>query len=174
MSDDKRYELAVVPEIVTDDWVDPPRYDEPNFDTEEQLILYREKVEEMEAEASILPGVGTAVGMVIRKVARDYVVGLIADKGDTRARKHERDTRMIQGFKMLFEQAARADLEHALRTEFVLGLVTELMRILDAELSDELRVTSDEEAKALRVRVKELNSAGFVIYTEGYQGRISR
>jgi len=141
--------------------------DEPSFPTVEHQELYRDLVARMEAEASILPGMSTAVGLVIRRIARDYVVGVIADQGGatgTAARKAERDTRMMQGLRLMFDQAARADLEHALRTEYVLGLVTETMRVLDAEVDDQ----------ELRIRLKELLQQAFVTYTESQQGRITR
>ena len=137
-------------------------WDEPHFPTEEHQRLYRDLVERMESEASVLPGMGTAVGLLIRKLARDYVVGLMADQGESAAREQERDRRMMQTFRMLLDQAARADLEHALRTEFVLGLITETMRVLDAEV----------EQDDLRTRLKELLGESFVTYTEAVQGRI--
>lgn len=155
-------DLAQVVEVLGG--TDPPRYDEPAFQNPELQVLYRDLVQRMEAEATVLPGMGTAVGLVIRKLARDYVVGLAADQGDSAAARHERDTRMMQSLRLLFDQASRADLEHALRTEFVIGLVTETMRVLDAEVEDDV----------LRVRLKELLQEGFVTYTESQQGRITR
>lgn len=154
--------------VVTFEYSGDPREHEPSFPTEGHQDLYRDLVIRMEREASILPGMSTAVGLVIRTLARDYVVRLIADQENDQfrasAKRSERDNRMMQGFRLLMDQAMKADLGHALRTEFVLGLVGELMRILDAEVDD----------LAARVRLKELMSSAFVTYTEGVQGRITR
>ncbi len=141
-----------------------PRPDEPTFPDSVRQRMYRDLVQRMESEATVLPGMGTAVGLIIRKLARDYVVGLMADQGESRAVQKERDGRMMASFTLLLNQAARSDLEHALRTEFVLGLITETMRVLDGEVEDDV----------LRVRLKELMSGAFVTYTESVQGRISR
>lgn len=156
-------ELAVIAEILHEE---PPLVDEPYFTHRRYLELYRQLVRRMEAEATVLPGMGTTVGMIIRKLARDYVVGVIADQtsGPSTARIRERDGRMMRSFDLLLRQAARSDLEHALRTEFVLGLITETMRVLDGEVEDD----------ALRVRLKELMSGAFVTYTDSVQGRIGR
>ncbi len=158
-------------EIATVTRISPPDgewTDEPTFPRPEHTQLYNTLVERMEAEASVLPGMGTAVGLMIRTLARDYVVRVIADQGDTEyqamAVRAEKDRRMLSLFKMLLEQASRADLEHALRTEFVLGLVTEVMRVLDGEVDDSV----------LRIRLKELMSEAFVTYTDSVKGRIGR
>ncbi len=130
--------------------IEPPRHDEPDFSLE-LLDHYRELVVKMEAEAAILPGMGT-------------MTGLAADKNVPGYSRNERDTRMMQSFRLMMDQASRADLEHALRTEFVIGLVNEVMYVLDAEVAD----------KDARVRLKELLSKRFVTYTESMQGRIAR
>lgn len=137
--------------------------DEPVFPSAEHQQMYRDLVERMEREASVLPGMATAVGLMIRKLARDYVVSVMADQGEPAARSQERDRRMMSLMKMLLDQASRADLEHALRTEFVIGLVDGVVRVLDAEVSDD----------KLRVRLKELISHEFVTYTEAQRGRIT-
>lgn len=144
-----------------------PFSDEPDFPLEEHRKLYRDLVSRMEAEAAVLPGMGTAVGLIIRNLARDYVVRVIADQNghwQASARTQERDRRMLASFKLLLDQASRADLEHALRTEFVLGLVTETMGVLDSEVDDH----------DMRVRLKELLSKSFVTYTENVRGKIGR
>lgn len=142
--------------------------DEPSWPEEKYAVLYRDLVSKMESEATVLPGMSTAVGMMIRKLARDYVVGVMADQNEDMlgvlARTQERDRRMLSLFKMLLEQASRSDLEHALRTEFVLGLVTEVMRVLDGEVKD----------KVLRTKLKELMGSAFVAYTNDVQGRIGK
>jgi hypothetical protein len=160
-----RYQMARDLVAVAEVLEERPFTDEPTFPSEEHRRLYRDLVRKMEAEATVLPGMGTAVGLIIRNLARDYVVRVIADQtGGFAARAAERDRRMMASFKLLLDQAARSDLEHALRTEFVLGLVTEVMKVLDGEVSDDV----------LRVRLKELISGSFVTYTESVQGRIGR
>jgi hypothetical protein len=162
--------LAHVVEGMVDE--STPVMDEPAFPSDAHQQLYRNLVERMEVEATVLPGMGTAVGLMIRRLARDYVWGLVADQavaGDSAmamstAKAMERDRRMIQLFKMLLEQAGRADLEHALRTEFVLGLIAECIKVLDGEM----------EPSPERTRLKELLSGAFVTYTESVQGRIGR
>ena len=152
--------LVLRPEVLED--IDPPRFDEPDFDGE-LLEYYRDIVVRMTAEAAILPGMGTMTGLLIRRLARDYVTGLAADKNVPGYKRNERDIRMMQSFRLMMDQASRADLEHALRTEFVIGLVNEVMIVLDAEVAD----------KDARIRLKELLSERFVTYTESMQGRIA-
>lgn len=168
-------ELSKVYEII-DVRTDQVDYSEPIFPTDQHQELYRDLVDRMETEASILPGMGTAVGMIIRRLARDYVWGVVADQAIAAeadpesaralatARRMEKDSRMMGSFKLLMDQAMRADLEHALRTEFVIGLVKETVRVLDAEVDD----------KVERVRLKELLQRAFVTYTESVQGRIGK
>lgn len=141
---------------------EPLGVNEPHFPTLQHQKLYRDLVAKMEAEVKVLPGMGTAIGLIIRKLARDYVTGLMADQGTTAARALERDRRMMASFKLLLDQAVRADLGHALRTEFVVGLLEEVVRILDAEVDE----------RALRTRLKELVGGSFVTYTELVKGRI--
>ena len=81
--------LVIRPEVM--EAIDPPRYDEPDFDPE-LLEYYRELVVKMEAEATILPGMGTMTGLLIRRLARDVVTGLAADKNVPGYRRNERDT----------------------------------------------------------------------------------
>lgn len=149
--------VAVVPEPE-----ERERWDEPAFTRPEHMALYRDLVAQIEEDISVLPGMSTVVGLMIRKLVRDYVTGLAADQGVSAARVHERDARMMQTFRLLLDQANRADLEHALRTEFVVGLVQELMRVFDGEVED----------KVLRTRLKELSSRAFVTYTASERGRV--
>ncbi len=149
-----------------------PDVDEPAFPTKDHTELYRGLVRKMEAEATVLPGMGTAVGLIIRRLARDYVWGVVADQAVASgsvttvnaARDMERDRRMMNLFKMLLDQAGRADLEHALKTEFVLGLVTEFMKVYDAELEDQV----------VRIRIKELTKSVAITYVESIQGRVRK
>ncbi len=139
--------------------------DEPNFPRPEQRRLYRTLVQRMEAEAVVLPGMGTAIGMLLRNLARDYVVRVIADQeGGAPARSLENSQRMQSTFKLYLDQASRADLEQALRTEFVLGLITEQMKVLDGMV---------EEDK-LRVELKEATAKVYLEYVESVQGRIGK
>lgn len=152
-------------EVYAGEAEEPLFNDEPAFPNAHYQRMYRSLVKRMEHEATVLPGMATAVGLIIRKLARDYVVGVMADQGGgPPARNMENDRRMMASFKMLLDQAARSDLEHALRTEFVLGLITETMKVLDGAVEDD----------DLRIRLKELMSGAFVGYTDSVQGRIAR
>lgn len=144
---------------------DDPWSDEPNFPRPEHRRLYRSLVQNMTAEATILPGSSTVVGLIIRNLARDYVVRVISDQeGGSPARAHENSRRMQGSFKLYLDQASRSDLEHALRTEFVLGLVTETMKVLNGLVEDDV----------LRVQLKESIAEAFTTYTKSVQGRIGR
>jgi len=127
---------------------EPVRFDEPNF-TGDYLGLYRELVRKMEAEALQIPGVKTAIGLIIRNLARDYVVRVIADRtGDRPTMDRERDRRMIASFKLLLDQAAKADLAEAIRTQYVLGLVNEAVRVIFGLEEDEEKAL--QMAKTMR------------------------
>jgi len=115
------------------------RFDEPNF-TGDYLKLYRELVVRMESEALQVPGVQTAIGLIIRNLARDYVVRVLADHtGSTMVRDRENDRRMIASFKLLLDQTAKSDLVEAMRTQYVLGLVNEAIRVIYGSIEDETK-----------------------------------
>lgn len=124
---------------------DPPRFDEPDFDPE-YLALYRELVAKMEAEAFQVPGVQTALGLIIRTLARDYVVRVLADHtSEPRVRSRENDRRMMASFKMLLDQAAKSDLAEAIRTQYVIGLVNEAVRVIYGSIEDEKKALAVSE-----------------------------
>ncbi len=113
------------------------RFDEPDF-SGEYLALYRELVVKMESEALQVPGVQTAIGLIIRNLARDYVVRVVADHtGDGVVHARENDRRMLASFKLLLDQAAKADLVEAMRTQYVIGLVNEAIRVIYGSIEDE-------------------------------------
>ena len=124
---------------------DPPRYDEPNFDPE-YLALYRELVRKMEAEAFQIPGVQTAIGLIIRTLARDYVVRAMADHtGDYQIRSRENDRRMMASFRLLLDHAAKSELAEAIRTQYVIGLVNEAVRVIYGSIEDETKALAVSE-----------------------------
>lgn len=155
--------LVHIPDGIYDE--DDAWSDEPNFPRPEHRRLYRSLVHNMTAEATVLPGMKTAVGMLLRNLARDYVVRVIADQaGGSPARALENSRRMQATFKLLLDQAARSDLEHALRTEFVLGLATVQMKVLDSLVKDD----------PLRIKLKDSLAKAFIEFTDNVQGRIGR
>ncbi len=121
------------------------RFDEPDF-PEEYLTLYRELVHKMEAEAFQIPGVQTAIGLVIRNLARDYVVRAMADHtGEYEVRSRENDRRMMAAFKLLLDHAAKSDLAEAIRTQYVIGLVNEAVRVIYGSIEDETKALAVSE-----------------------------
>lgn len=158
---DESHQIAL-PGEVEPQWDSEADDEEPRF-PEPYLGLYRQLVADALADTSILPGMGTLAGMLIRKVARDYVAGLMADRQDAfdvavrcpscqtvhfQPWWPHRDQRMMRAFSQLLTQARAADLEHAVRTEFVIGLVGEVIRVLDMRVDDpELRVRLKEELR---------------------------
>lgn len=144
---------ALLPEVYTG-----PRYermaeldDEPRF-PDPYMAIYRQRVEEMEEEMAVIPGMGTLAKILIRLVARDHISALMADRQDSIAVQircptcstvvfnplwPENNPRLLRSASELLKQARSADLDHALRTEFVLGLVTEVMQVLERDVSDQ-------------------------------------
>lgn len=144
---------------------------EPRFPDPYQSI-YRKLVDDMESEMAVLPGMGTLALVLIRKVARDHVAALMSDRQDSIAVEikcpsckttvfnplwPENNNRMLRSASELLKQARSADLGHALRTEFVLGLVSEVMTVLEREVED------PEE----RIRLKEAFRSSFREFLEG-------
>jgi len=124
----------------------PPRYDEPNFPDPEYMSLYRELVFKMDAEAIQVPGVQKAIGLIIRTIARDYVVRVIADHtGEPDVRSRENDKRMMTSFKLLLDVTAKSDLAEAIRTQYVIGLVNEAVRVIYGSIEDEQKALAVSE-----------------------------
>lgn len=165
-------EARAVARIEGDPWgvILPPFADEPRF-PEPYLSLYRKLVEDAEEEIAILPGAGTISRMLIRKIARDYIAGLMADRQDSidleiRCRgcgatlTHpfwpHKDSRMMQGFRQLLDQIKAADLSAAVRTEFVLDLAVQTLALMDGAVEDdELRVELKERIRGTYQKVLE-------------------
>lgn len=158
---DPRNELAVSHAVFDHEHGVAPA--EPRF-PEPYLSQYRALVAQMKEEARVLPGMHTAVGMLIEKAARDHIANLMVDRGDAFGTTircgtchstlwqpfwPEKDARSMAALQQLLTQAARADLESALRQEFVLGLVSELMRVLDGSVDE------PEQRLALKERLRE-------------------
>lgn len=148
------------PELLPDNW-EGPRYerlgefvDEPRF-PDPYMALYRQLVTEMEADMAVIPGAGTLSRILIRMLVRDRIAALMADRQDSIAvemrcgQGHvvfvplwpENNARLLRSADELLKQARSADLDQALRTEFVIGLATEVMGVLEREVEDgDLRV----------------------------------
>lgn len=148
---------------------DHPRFPDPYMD------VYLRLVQEMEDDMAVIPGMGTLAQILIRRVARDHVAALMADRQDSVMmavrcpQGHiafqpwwpENNARLLRSASELLRQARSADLGHALRTEFVIGLVQEVMTVLEHEVS------SPEE----RVRLKESMRAAFKSFLDAQQSR---
>lgn len=167
-----RDHLPVITNNDREEWLHDET-DEPDF-PEPYRSLYRQYVREMEEDTSILPGMGTVVKLLIRKLARDYIAGLMVDRRDALHGEvvcsscgntnfvpfwPENSPRLIRSAQELLKQAARADLEGALRMEFVMGLVSILTDLVEKEVEDV------EE----RIRLKELLRGEFVRFTRSRQ-----
>jgi hypothetical protein len=148
--------------------------DEPRF-PDPYMALYRQLVDEMEQDTAVLPGMGTIARILIRRLARDHIAALMADRGDSVAVEvkcasghsafvpywPENNARLVRSASELLKQARSADLGHALRTEFVIGLVSEVVAVLEREVEDpELR-------KALKESMRE----AFRAYVSAQQTR---
>lgn len=163
---------------------DGPRYErvaeldgEPRF-PDPYMDIYLQLVHDMEQDMSVIPGAGTLAGILIRKVARDHIAALMADRQDSVAVtircRHgheafvplwpENNARLIRSAQELLKQARSADLDHALRTEFVVGLVAEVMSVLEREVSD-----PDQ-----RLALKESMRAAFRSYLQSVQQSLRR
>jgi hypothetical protein len=143
---------------------DEPRFPDPYMD------LYRRLVEEMEADMAVIPGMGTLARILIRMLARDRVAALMSDRQDSIAvevrcgQGHsvfvplwpENNARLLRSANELLKQARAADLDHALRTEYVIGLVAEVMAVLEREVTD-----SDQ-----RLSLKESMRSAFRSYVD--------
>lgn len=163
-------EPALVPEIY-----EGPRYerigeaeDEPRF-PDPYMQIYLDMVADMEVEMSVIPGMGALARILIRMVARDRIAALMSDRQDSIAVQircgscgshvfnplwPENNARLLRSASELLKQARSADLDHALRTEFVLGLVTEVATVIDD-------VVEDQE---LRKILKESMRSSFLAY----------
>lgn len=176
MRQQAKVEPALLPEVFEGDRfervqeeVDEPRFPDP------YLGVYRRLVEEMEEDMAVIPGMGTLARILIRRVARDHVAALMADRQDSIMvtvkcpQGHtsfvpfwpENNPRFLRAADELLKQARSADLGHALRTEFVLGLVTEVMSVLEREV----------ESSEQRVRLKESMRDAFRGFLESQQSR---
>ena len=91
-------DLAIVADSSHDDDERPEhaRWDEPAFTSPHLQQLYRSLVADMESEIVADPALRTVTAMMIRTVARDYVVRLTADQGEPRARQLERDSSFLR------------------------------------------------------------------------------
>jgi hypothetical protein len=165
------------PEVLPAEWKGPrferirEAEDEPRF-PDPYMAVYENLVADMESDMAVLPGMGTLAKILIRRVARDHVAALMADRQDSImveircSQGHvafaplwpENNARLLRSASELLKQARSADLGHALRTEFVLGLVTEVMSVLEQV---------PEESQ--RVALKESMRDAFRIYLEGSQ-----
>ena len=113
-----------VPEF--NDW----REVEPHFTSLHLQRLYRELVVELDAEFA---GLGATAAMMTRTVARDYVVRVTADQGETRARQLERDRRMMAMLKQLSDNSHRAGDDERMQ-QLVLGLVPVIMGVIESRV----------------------------------------
>jgi hypothetical protein len=133
------------------------RYDEPEFVSERHLMLYRKLVRDMEEESNLNPATKTAMGIAIRTLARDYVVRLIGDQGEPRARQQERDRRFMANLKTIIAGAEKANLTAQVHEQYVLGLLGEIMAVLESRVG---------HSRELAGKLKSEIGTAMILYTE--------
>jgi hypothetical protein len=110
------------------------RSDEPAFPTIEYQQLYRELVEKMKAESNRNPSTSTIVGLAIETFAREHVVRLIGDQGETRAHQLLRDRRMLSTLRLITDSAQKSSGAGEGFNQFVMGLIPVVMGVIDSRV----------------------------------------